>query len=85
LQPSPGAQHLLDGQGNGAPDGGKPVQPLGAFPLSQVRDLLLVRGHSPCRAAVRADAERVRVLLLEQIGDLQQFLGNRLVVPCLHD
>ena len=84
LGPVTGFDHLLDGVRDRPPDRRQAVETGGALAHRQFTHGFGMRRHHAGRAPVRANAIRVGVLRLEKIGEFEQGLGDRFVVPVGH-
>lgn len=79
LTPAAGRQHLADGFRDPRADRRKPLQPLGPLALENVAEIVGETGDAVAGVPVGANAERVRFLLLEDIGRFSQPVCDELV------
>ena len=79
LRPATGAHHLRDRPRQHGADPRQGIEALDALALEQHRHVLVQLRQSLGRAAVGAHAERVRLLLFEQLGRLAQPVRDLLV------
>jgi hypothetical protein len=79
LHPATAVDHLADRRGDRSADPGQGDQALEPIAREHRGQVLLVGRRGLGGAPVGADPERVRALLLEQIGKLAQLVGDLLV------